>query len=170
VAAPLAACPYLQSFPDATPSQVTLPPAEASGPGATNYLSTATETVPSLGPSFDVTSLGTLSGGSQLSTMHVLFGACGTSTSTPALVANITNNNSPGAGELQLRGALASSSTNGGETDTTYRGTAVWLSGPDVGQAPIVFVADVNTEVPDNTVNLHVAFFGSVDSLLNSPS
>jgi RNA polymerase sigma-70 factor (ECF subfamily) len=165
---PLAACPYLQSFPDATPSQVSLPPAQSSGPAATDYLSSGTVTLPSVGPSFDVTSLGTLSSGSQTSAMHVLFGACLPTTSTPALVANVTNNNSPNAGELQLRGALASSTTNGGETDTYYRGTAVWLSGPELGSAPVVFVADVASEIPNNTVNLHVAFFGSVSSLLDS--
>jgi RNA polymerase sigma factor (sigma-70 family) len=162
------ACPYLQSFPNATTSGVSLPPAETSGPGAQGYLSTSTVSLPSIGSSFDVMSEGTISDGSQSGVANVLLGACLPSTSTPAMVANVTNNDGYGSGELQLRGALVSSSTASGETDTYYRGMAMWLSGPDEGDPSVLFVADVVTQVPDNTVMMHVAFFGPVNQLVPS--
>jgi hypothetical protein len=103
--------------------------------------------------------------------MRVLLGACMPNTSNPALVANVTNNTTPDAGELQLRGAYVSSTSGGDTTDTYYRGMAMWLSGPDTSDAPVEFVADVTTDSSDNTASLHVAFFGSVDDLLaGSPS
>ncbi len=168
-AVPPPSCPFLQSFPGGGSTQVGLPPAATpNSPGASDYLSTGTMTLPTIGSSFNVSGQGTLSDGSSSSTMQVLYGACGPSTSTPALLANVTNFAYPGSGELQLRGALVSSNTVGGETDMYYRGTAMWLSGPDKGELPVVFVADVVTSQPDNTAAFHVAFFGSVSDLMAS--
>jgi RNA polymerase sigma-70 factor (ECF subfamily) len=170
-ATPPSSCPFLQSFPGASSTQVGLPPAATpNSPGASDYLSTGTMTLPTIGSSFNVSGQGILSNGSSSSTMQVLYGACGPSTSTPALLANVTNFAYPGSGELQLRGALVSSNTVGGETDMYYRGTAMWLSGPDKGELPVVFVADVMTSQPDNTAAFHAAFFGSVSDLLASSS
>ncbi len=160
------ACPYLQSFPGATPSQIQLPPAETSASGASDYLSTETETVPSVSSSFSVLGQGTLSSGTNSATMQVLQGACLATTSNAALVANVTNSSAPDAGEVQLRGAYLSSSSNGGTTDTYYRGMAIWLSGPDAGDSPVEFVADVTTNTVNNTAILHAAFYGSISDLM----
>jgi RNA polymerase sigma-70 factor (ECF subfamily) len=160
------ACPYLQSFPGATPSQIALPPAETSATGASDYLSTETETVPSVTSSFTVLGQGTLSSGSSSAAMQVLQGACLATTANAALVANITNSSTPDNGEVQLRGAYLSSSSNDGTTDTYYRGMAIWLSGPDTGDAPVEFVADVTTNTVDDTAILHAAFYGSISDLM----
>jgi RNA polymerase sigma-70 factor (ECF subfamily) len=160
------ACPYLESFPDESPTEVTLPPAESNDQNASSFLSTGTVATPSTGPYFDAAGSGTYSSGTQSAAMNVLFGACLASTSAPALVANVDSSSPDAVGEVQLRGALVSTTTGDGETDTYYRGTAAWLSGPSVNSAPVEFVADVVTTEPNSTAMLFVAFFGSLDDLL----
>jgi RNA polymerase sigma-70 factor (ECF subfamily) len=159
------ACPYLESFPDESPTEVTLPPAESNDQSASSFLSTGTVATPSTGPYFDVAGSGIYSSGTQSAAMNVLFGACLASTSAPALVANVDSSSPDAVGEVQLRGALVSTATGDGETDTYYRGTAGWLSGPDADSSPVEFVADVVTTEPDSTAMLFVAFFGSLDDL-----
>ena len=163
------ACPYLQSFPDATSTDITLPPAELATSEASSSLSTETESVTDVSPSFESAGLGTFTSGTQSATTKVVFGACTAATSSPALVANVINPAATGQGELQLRGALVSTSVSGGETDSFFRGSASWLSGPDEGDAPIVFVADVITNVPADTATLDVAFFGTLTDMADPP-
>jgi RNA polymerase sigma-70 factor (ECF subfamily) len=156
----LPACPYLGS---ANAASV---PSETSGGNATNYLSSETVAVPASATSFESSGLGTLSGGSGISTVNVSFGACSPSTSDPALLATITSASAPG--QLQLNGSLVSSSTGDGETDSYYRGLAAWLDAADQGSPPVEFVADLVT-MTDNTAVLHVAFLGSVAGPLSPP-
>jgi predicted DNA-binding protein (UPF0251 family) len=163
VAAPVA-CPWTGTFPGAPDTPIALPPPEPAGTVASSYFSSDTFTLGTLsdaGAAFEVGGLGQFAQGSNSVALQTLYGACLPATSNPELVANLSNPADETLGQLQLRGALVSSQTASGDTTAYYRGTAVWLDGPNASTAaPLVFVAQVTLGEPTNISTLRVAFFG----------
>ena len=153
-------CPWIGSFPRATNGTITLPPPEPSGTVASSYFSSDTFNVDTPGPAFEVSGPGQFGQGANTLTLHTVYGACLPATTAPELMANLSNPADSAIGELQLRGALVSSQTVPGETIAYYRGTSVWLDGPNASAPPSVFVAQVTLAEPANTSTLQVAFFG----------
>jgi RNA polymerase sigma-70 factor (ECF subfamily) len=165
--APPVACPWTGSFPGAPTDPIVLPAPEPAGTSASSYFSSDTFTLGTLaagGAAFEVGGLGQFAQGTNTVTLHTLYGACLPATSNPELVANLSNPANETLGALQLRGALVSSQTVGGDTTAYYRGTSVWLDGPNASSAPLVFVAQVTLGQPANTSSLRVAFFGPAPS------
>jgi RNA polymerase sigma-70 factor (ECF subfamily) len=162
--APPVACPWTGSFPGAPTVPIALPPPEPTGAVASSYFSSDTFTLGTLagdGAAFEVGGLGQFAQGTDSVTLHTLYGACLPATSNPELVADLSNPADETLGALQLRGALVSSQTASGDTTAYYRGTAVWLDGPNASiAAPLVFVAQVTLGQPANISTLRVAFFG----------
>lgn len=161
--APPVACPWTGTFPGAPDTPIALPPPEPAGAVATSYFSSDTFTLgaaSTAGAAFEVGGLGQFAQGADTLTLQTLYGACLPSTSSPELVANLSNPADETLGALQLRGALVSSQTAGGTTTAYYRGTSVWLDGPNAASAPLVFVAQVTLGEPANISTLRVAFFG----------
>jgi RNA polymerase sigma-70 factor (ECF subfamily) len=163
VVAPVA-CPWTGTFPGAPTGPIALPPPEPAGTVASSYYSSDTFTLGTLGAAgaaFEVGGLGQFAQGANSVTLQTLYGACLPATSNPELVANLSNPSAETLGQLQLRGALVSSQTVSGDTTAYYRGTAVWLDGPNASTAtPLVFVAQVTLGEPTNISTLRVAFFG----------
>jgi RNA polymerase sigma-70 factor (ECF subfamily) len=159
-ATPPVACPWTGSFPGAPDTPIALPPPEPAGAVASSYFSSDTFTLGTAGAAFEVGGMGQFVQGANTLTLQTLYGACLPSTSNPELVANLSNPADETLGALQMRGALVSSQTAGGDTTAYYRGTSVWLDGPNASSAPLVFVAQVTLGQPANISTLRVAFFG----------
>ncbi|HEX3842248.1 MAG TPA: RNA polymerase sigma factor [Acidimicrobiales bacterium] len=164
--APPIVCPWTGTFPGAPDTPIALPPPEPAGAVASSYFSSDTFTLGTAGTAgaaFEVGGLGQFGQGANSITLQTLYGACTLATSNPELVANLSNPSDEALGQLQLRGALVSSQTVNGDTTAYYRGTAVWLDGPNASTAtPLVFVAQVTLGEPTNISTLRVAFFGPV--------
>jgi RNA polymerase sigma-70 factor (ECF subfamily) len=159
-ATPPVACPWTGSFPGAPAGPIPLPPPEPAGAVASSYFSSDTFTLGTTGPAFEVGGLGQFAQGANTMTLQTLYGACLPATTNPELVANLSNPADLALGEMQLRGALVSSQTTGGDTTAYYRGTSVWLDGPNASTAPLDFVAQVTLGEPEGISTLRVAFFG----------
>ncbi len=164
-------CPWPGSFPGASQGTITLPAPEAAGTLPSAYFSSDTVEVSGAGPAFEVAGQGSYTAGSSGSlTTKTLYGACLPGTTDPVLLANLSNPANPALGQLQLAGALLSSSSTDGETVALYRGTATWLDGPEVSAPPSLFVAEVVLEVPTDISTLRVAFFGAAPDLYGTPA
>jgi RNA polymerase sigma-70 factor (ECF subfamily) len=171
---PPVACPWTGTFPGAPDTPIALPPPEPAGAVASSYFSSDTFTLgaaSTAGAAFEVGGLGQFAQGTNSVTLQTLYGACTLATSNPELVANLSNPSDAGLGQLQLRGALVSSQTSNGDTTAYYRGTAVWLDGPNASTAtPLVFVAQVTLGEPTNISTLRVAFFGPAPTFTSPTS
>ena len=163
-------CPFTGYFPGVPSGPIPLPPPEPAGTVAGSYFASDTFTLGTTGPAFEVAGLGQFEQGANTVTLHTLYGACLPGTTNPELVANLSNPTDEALGQLQLRGALVSSQTDQGETTAYYRGTSVWLDGPNVSSPPLVFVAQVTLAEPANISTLRVAFFGPTPNFTGTPA
>ena len=152
-------CPWNGFFPGVPTGTIALPPPEPADAVASSHFSSDTFNVGTAGPAFEVSGLGQLVQGANTVTLHADYGACLPATTQPELMAKLSNPADSTIGELQLRGALVDSRTDPGETIAYYRGTSVWVDGPNASTAPLVFVAQVTLAEPTNTSTLLVAFF-----------
>ena len=169
-ATPPVNCPWNGFFPGVPTGTIALPPPEAADAVASSHFSSDTFNVGTAGPAFEVSGLGQLVQGANTVTLHADYGACLPATTQPELMANLSNPADSTIGELQLRGALVDSRTDPGETIAYYRGTSVWVDGPNASTAPLVFVAQVTLAEPTNTSTLLVAFFGPALTFTESPA
>ncbi len=163
-------CPWPGSFSGAPQGTITLPAPEPVGTTPSAYFASDTVQVGGAGPAFEVAGQGNYEEPSGSLTVHTLYGACLPGTSDPILLADLSNQADPDLGELQLAGALVSSSSADGETVTLYRGTATWLDGPNVSTPPSAFAGEVVFDVPSNISTLRVAFFGVAPDLSGAPN
>ena len=164
------ACPFTGYFPGVPSGPIPLPPPEPAGTVAGSYFASDTFTLGTTGPAFEVAGLGQFEQGANTVTLHTLYGACLPATTNPELVGNLSNPADEALGQLQLRGALVSSQTDQGETTAYYRGTSVWLDGPNAASDPLVFVAQVTLAEPANISTLRVAFFGPTPNFAPTPA
>jgi hypothetical protein len=111
---------------------------------------------------------GNFSASSASATLVTEYTSCLQGTTLPSLFAVLTNPEDPGLGEMQLLGALVSTQTTQGETETLYRGTAVMVNGPDPAVTPIEFAADVDFQQPSNITTIRIAFYGTAPILAPS--
>ncbi len=166
VAVPPVACPLEQAFPGAVfPS---LPPPVAGNVQPSAYFASDTLGLAQQSPSFEAVGQGSFDGPLGLVTLQAQYFACLASTSTPALAVDLSNPANPGLGDLKLAGAMVSSQTAGGETDTYYRGAASSLNASSA-PAPLEFVGEVVVDQPTNTTMLRVALYGTVPNLGGTP-
>jgi RNA polymerase sigma factor (sigma-70 family) len=163
-------CPFTGYFPGVPSGPIPLPPPEPAGTVAGSYFASDTFTLGTTGPAFEVAGLGQFEQGANTVTLHTLYGACLPGTTNPELVGNLSNPADEALGQLQLRGALVSSQTDQGETTAYYRGTSVWLDGPNAASDPLVFVAQVTLAEPANISTLRVAFFGPTPNFTGTPA
>lgn len=159
-----ASCPYANAFPGAAPGAVvpSAPELEAGLPSA--YFSTPLIAFPGPGQPFGFSDEGIASDAVGSAEVEMTLGACVLGTSEPMLVVNLNNPQSPYI--LQLRGGEVGTFSSDSSFVTYFRGEGFWLSGPDVGSAPVPFVAQL---VTPSVGQLLIAFFGSISDLL-SPS
>ena len=169
-ATPPVNCPWNGFFPGVPTGTIALPPPEPADAVASSHFSSDTFNVGTAGPAFEVSGLGQLVQGANTVTLHADYGACLPATTQPELMANLSNPADSTIGELQLRGALVDSRTDPGETIAYYRGTSVWVDGPNASTAPLVFVAQVTLAEPTNTSTLLMAFFGPALTFTESPA
>jgi RNA polymerase sigma-70 factor (ECF subfamily) len=169
-ATPPVNCPWNGFFPGVPNGTIALPPPEPADAVASSHFSSDTFNVGTAGPAFEVSGLGQLVQGANTVTLHADYGACLPATTQPELMANLSNPADSTIGELQLRGALVDSRTDPGETIAYYRGTSVWVDGPNASTAPLVFVAQVMLAEPTNTSTLLLAFFGPALTFTESPA
>ncbi|MHB8593256.1 MAG: sigma-70 family RNA polymerase sigma factor [Acidimicrobiales bacterium] len=173
-------CPWTQSFPLLAPGPITLPPPEPAGVNETGAFATGQIPLPDNTSIFGAGGIGSATNGKSSGVVEASLGACLGGTNAPIVVANLAslspNVTSPPI--FQIRAAMVVSSVSTQETYTLFRGTGVWLTGPDRGSAPVPLVADIitrpvqgagaNDQPADSgeTVMLLVAFFGPISNLV----
>jgi RNA polymerase sigma factor (sigma-70 family) len=165
------ACPWVSSFPGATPAPVSAPPPIPTGATPLGFFASSTLTVSSTSPDFEANGAGNATNYAGAdAVLNSLVGACLPGTEPPMLVVNLTNPSDPSANIFQLSATLVGNSTTGTESQALYRGTGQWLDGPDASETPVSLVADVVTAPlggGSEMANVLVAFFSPVNDLLD---